>query len=279
MKRFNKQILEAVYRGINLALDDFDFNDNIESNNISNDIVSINEQSFAQHIVKMINSIDVNNTIHVDPSIKRKIRKLFKLLKNNLNDKKYIVSTREELKYLIKHIVIIDPKADLNWIDTSHITNMMYLFDDFFSKEFCGDVSDWDMSNVTNTRYMFYRCEKFNCDVSKWDVHNVKLMGNMFSECYKFDSDVSKWDVHNVTEMSGLFAGCHKFNSDISKWDVSNVTDMAWMFRSCEKFNQDLSGWDVSNVTKNSGFYYKSKFALTPEYVPNFDINKTMGNV
>ena len=277
MKRFNKQLLEAIDKGIKLALDDFDFND-IESNN-SNDIIDTNNQIFAQHIVKQINNIEVNNTIHIDPPIKRKIRKLLKLLGNNLNGEKYIVSTREELKYLIKHIVIINPKADLNWIDTSHITNMMYLFDDFFSKEFCGDVSEWDMSNVTNTRYMFYRCEKFNCDVSKWDVHNVKVMGNMFSECYKFDSDVSKWDVSNVTEMSGLFAGCHKFNSDISKWDVSNVTDMSWMFRSCEKFNQDLSKWDVSNVTKNSGFYYKAKFANYPEKVPDFDINKTMGNV
>lgn len=279
MKNYNK-ILEAVNKGIQLALDDFDFNDNIESNHISNDdIISIDEQLFAQHIVEMINSIDIKNAIPVEPIVKQQIRKLYKSLRKHLGDNKYIATSREELKNLIRHIVVINPKENLNWIDTSRITNMYAMFDDFISKAFCGDVSDWDMSNVTNTRNMFYRCEKFNCDLSKWDVSNVRLMGSMFSECYKFNSNISKWDVSNVTEMSGLFSGCYNFNQDISNWDVSNVTDVAWMFSRCRKFNQDLSGWDVSNVTKYSGFYYDTEFSKHPEKVPNFDINKTMGNV
>jgi len=51
------------------------------------------------------------------------------------------------------------------------------------------------------------------------------------------------------------------------------------MFSNAEKFNQDLSRWNVSNVERHSGFYYNSKFSYTPEYVPHFDINKTMGNI
>lgn len=275
--KFNKQILEAINRGIQLALDDFDFNDNIESKP-TNDIINVNNQAIAQAYVRQINNIQVNNTINIDSDIKRQIRKLYKLLRINLAGEKYIVTSREELKHLIKHIVILNPKANLNWIDTSHITNMVYLFDDFFLKEFCGNISKWNMSNVTNARNMFYGCRKFNCDISKWDVHNLRLMGNMFGECYKFNQDLSNWDVSNVTEMSCTFAGCHNFNCDLSNWDVSNVTDMAYMFSRCDKFNQDLSKWDVSNVTRNNGFYYKAKFALTPEWVPNFDLNKTLGN-
>ena len=135
----------------------------------------------------MINSIDVKNAITIELVVKRQIRKLYKLLRKHLGDKKYTATSREELKNLIKHIVVINPKENLNWIDTSRITSMYAMFDDFISKKFCGNVSDWDMSNVTNTRNMFYGCETFNCDLSKWDVSNVTDMAWMFTRCRKFN--------------------------------------------------------------------------------------------
>ena len=91
------------------------------------------------------------------------------------------------------------------------------------------DISDWDVSNVTNMSYMFYVCKE------------LKSVG-----------DISKWDVSKVINMSFMFTGCKKFNQDISKWDVSSVTDMSYMFYGCENFNQDISGWDISKVLYKS---------------------------
>ena len=111
-----------------------------------------------------------------------------------------------------------------------------------------GDISGWDVSNVTNMRYMFGETDSFNGDLSKWDVSNVTNMQVMFWNAHKFNGDLSKWNVSNVRRMDRMFINADSFNGDLSKWDVSNVTDMYEMFRNAESFNGDISKWNVSNV-------------------------------
>ena len=275
--KYNKKILEAINRGIRLALDDFEEENEITS---KSEVIHVDDssQTLIRFYVKQMNSIPLKNTINIDPSIKREIRKLYKKIKMLLSNTKYTVLDKMELKELCKHIIVIEPKCNLNWINTSKITNMSYLFDDFLMKEFRGDVSEWNVSNVRMFVNMFNTCQKFNCDLSKWDVHNAEKMNYMFGQCRKFNSDISNWDVSKVWDMSCMFSWCTSFNQDISSWNVSNVKDMSWMFSNAKNFNQDISCWDVSNVESNNGFYYNAKFSYTPEFVPNFDIRKTMGN-
>ena len=98
------------------------------------------------------------------------------------------------------------------------------------------DISDWNVSNVTDMNHMFYGCKNLESvgDISKWDVSNVRFMPFMFSECKKFNQDISSWDVSNVNNMSFMFYDCESFNQDISKWDVSNVTYAINMFEKCQ---------------------------------------------
>ena len=42
----------------------------------------------------------------------------------------------------------------------------------FSESQFNGDISNWDVSNVTNMIGMFYNSQ-FNGDISNWDVSNV----------------------------------------------------------------------------------------------------------
>ena len=89
--------------------------------------------------------------------------------------------TRKELIDIIKSAIQssggFNYNVDLNFIDTSKINNMSYLFED---SQFNGDISKWDVSNVTDMLGMFHNSE-FNGDISKWDVSKVKSTSIMFT--------------------------------------------------------------------------------------------------
>ena len=156
---------------------------------------------------------------------------------------------------------------------TSKITNMSGMFQEALFDEngdrimdipFNGDISNWDVSNVTDMSDMFNGASSFNQDIGNWDVSNVTDMSGMFNGAYVFNQDIGNWDVSNVTNMSGIFSYANleqliqvdetgeriasAFNQDIGNWDVSNVTDMGRMF-SGTSFNQPIGDWDVSSVT------------------------------
>lgn len=92
-------------------------------------------------------------------------------------------------------------RADLNCIDTSAIKNMRELFSKF--KTFDGDISEWDVSNVTDMSDMFNGSD-FDGDISKWDVSNVKDMTDMFRSS-KFSGDISGWNVDKVEYFFPMF--------------------------------------------------------------------------
>ena len=54
--------------------------------------------------------------------------------------------------------------------DTSKVTNMDSWF---FNAKFNSDISNWDVSNVTNMNQMFRNTEEFNQDLSQWCVSKV----------------------------------------------------------------------------------------------------------
>jgi surface protein len=45
----------------------------------------------------------------------------------------------------------------------------------FANSQFNGNISNWDVSNVTNMHYMFANSQ-FNGNISNWDVSSVTSM-------------------------------------------------------------------------------------------------------
>ena len=138
------------------------------------------------------------------------------------------------------------------------------------------DFNDIDVSNIDSfynhniDKGIFSHTDFKYIDISDWDVSNVTDMSYMFFACEELESvgDLSNWDVSKVTDMYCMFLNCKFFNQDLSGWDVSNVTNMAFMFYDCESFNQDISNWNVSNVTYAINMFEKCQ--IKNEYKPKF---------
>lgn len=72
------------------------------------------------------------------------------------------------------------PDADLNFIDTSKITDMSMLF--WWTDIGNIQIDQWDTSKVTNMIAMFTN-QNFKCELSSWDVSNVKYYRLTFDNC------------------------------------------------------------------------------------------------
>jgi surface protein len=143
--------------------------------------------------------------------------------------------------------------------DVSSVTNMESLFNN--ASSFNKDIGAWDVSNVTDMSWMFNYASAFNQDISSWDVSSVISMSGMFQLAESFNQDISSWDVSSVIEMNYMFYQATVFNQDIGSWNVSNVFDMKLMFTHATSFNQDIGSWDVSSViTMKYMFYNASSF-------------------
>ena len=166
------------------------------------------------------------------------------IINKDYHDTKIVVKSSDELRKIIEQRyeeygpgTKLNP-IDFNDIDVSNIDSFldkldMGIFNDMNFKYI--DISDWDVSNVTDMKVMFYNCVVLKSvgDISKWDVSNVNNMGFMFYDCENFNQNIYDWDVSNVTDMRFMFLGCKKFNQDISKWNVSNARYHGFMFYNC----------------------------------------------
>ena len=201
------------------------------------------------------------------------------IINKDYRDNMIVVNSFDELRNIIEDRydklgagTKQDP-IDFNDIDVSNIISFCDNDDNglFERTQFRYiDISDWDVSSVTNMLSMFYRCNKLKSvgDISYWDVSNVTNMAYMFTGCVNFNQNISRWNVSRVTDMSYMFFGCVNFNQNISSWDVSKVKDMCAMFKFCKSFNQDISGWNVSKVRQH--VYMFEGCSIKEEYKPKF---------
>ena len=284
MKRnnLNIKLTKAVQKGLNEALSNYDLTvlDDEDSVLVKND--AYKHSSIYDDLIDK----NISEFLDDDEMFKNIVEKMI------LVGRQYTVKNKGELKSLIdRSIEEFGNECNLNWIDTSQITNMQGLFEDI--NNFNGHIEKWDVSNVTNMSYMFnnafsfnqplnnwdvskvkdmhcmfYRAKLFNQPISNWDVSNCNNMGNMFTYAYSFNQNINNWNVSNVEDMSGMFSYAKSFNQPLGNWDVSNVINMFCMFYYAESFNQPISNWDVNNVKYNLNIF--SICPIKKEYEPKF---------
>ena len=241
-----KQLLEAINRGILRGLTE----NNIE---LLADLDDVNLGQLDAIQTKSINDKIDGYTLSIKTQLIDAIQtgKIYDGLKqlinnpNNFSKLKGLIKAND--KDHLKDLIWIGQKlfgndANFNWIDTSGITDMSGLFE---NSDFNGDISEWDVSNVTNMYHMFMRCRYFNKPLNDWDVSKVR-------------------------NMSGMFDMATEFNQPLNNWKLSSIVVIVDMFHSAYQFKQDLSSWDLRHITvsQRRGMFTMSK--MTQKYLPKF---------
>jgi surface protein len=93
------------------------------------------------------------------------------------------------------------------------------------------DITDIILDpSLKDLSYLFSDRVDFNQDISNWNVSNVTDMAGMFCDAESFNQDISNWDTSNVENMYMMFYAAKSFNQDLSNWDVSNAEHKYDMF-------------------------------------------------
>jgi len=93
---------------------------------------------------------------------------------------------------------------------------------------------------VINMSASFYLCDYLAIlDVSNWDVSNVTDMRYLFIWNYKLETlDVRNWDVSNVSSLHGTFRACNEMTSTqmgvIKDWTITSLTTAAEFMYDCD---------------------------------------------
>ncbi|MBQ3929758.1 MAG: hypothetical protein II708_02285 [Paludibacteraceae bacterium] len=107
------------------------------------------ENFYRSKLIELVNAVLNNKAL---PSTTKEQNSLFKQCLN-LGVKYVGFEDNNTFRTFIQRYVRINPKANLNWIDTSKITSMYGLLCEI---KFKGDVSLWDASNVVDYDNLLY---------------------------------------------------------------------------------------------------------------------------
>lgn len=110
------------------------------------------------------------------------------------------------------------------------------------------DFNDIDVSKMTEfgmisssgTYHGIFEETKFEyIDISDWDVSNVTDMSAMFADCVNLQElDLSNWDMSNVTKFVYMFSTCKSLKILKLPANIENNIDDSYMFAmffNCDK--------------------------------------------
>lgn len=140
--------------------------------------------------------------------------------------------------------------ADLGGWDVSKITSLSASF--YEATNFVGrGIEQWITTSVTSLSYAFFGAGSVNADMTNWDVSMVTDMSYMFHNAVKFAGrGLGTWSTGLVTDLHFTFNGAARFvGTGLDKWRTGSVTSLHYTFYCAGSMNVDLSNWNIGSVS------------------------------
>lgn len=132
------------------------------------------------------------------------------------------------------------------------------LFNNCNSLETVQGTETWDVSKITDMRYVFRNCHSLiSVDLSGWNTSKVTQIEGMFYGCSSLKNlDLSHFNISKVKKLTDMFNGCSSLSYlNITGWDFTNVTNVYNMFANAGLKTIDTSTWlNTSNITNFGNF-------------------------
>ena len=136
---------------------------------------------------------------------------------------------------------------DLSNKDLSRVTNMSGMFAS--SKYESVNLSNSNASSVTDIKYMFQSCIIDNLNLDNFKIDKLKEVVSVFYEFSTNSSvNLNNWNVSGVTSLEDTFYHGTFGELHVEDWNVSNVTNMHETFGYTGAKELILNKWNTSKV-------------------------------
>ena len=173
-------------------------------------------------------------------------------------------------------------ELDLSNLDVSNVTNMSDMFSGCSNLTSLESLADWQTGNVTDMAHMFEGCSNLTSlePLANWQTGSVTNMAYMFSNWSSLTSleSLADWQTGSVANMVGMFYRCSNLTSlePLANWQTGSVTNMASMFRDCSNLTslEPLANWQTGSVTNMTQMFKGCSNLTSLEPLANWQTGK-----
>ncbi len=242
------------------------------------DFVTTSELVFDKNTQKMTSSVSKTNNMFANCNAKKielegydlsgvtNSSYMFQSARtDNLSLKNTIMSHANNNAQFMFYAAVVK-NIDLSGFDISGVSNAKYMFKDFRSQNNgtnTGTISfkDMTLSNLSgnNAQQMFYGTKVQSLDLSGCDMSFVTSFDSMFYGAEISSFSTEGWDITGATTMKNMFRS-FKSQGDIkfANKAFSQLTNMQYTFYEATANSVQFDHCDLSKVTTVESFFYSS---------------------
>ena len=254
-------------------------NEVIITNKINEPIMANEDMS---NLFRNVKASSINHLEYIDMSNCTNMSSMFEWCSNlnSLDVSSFNTSNVVDMSYMFENMQTCKSLIGLENFDVTNVETIAHLICHCYGLTSVPDLSGWTITDkCKDISYAFAGVAYQNAvkntskwpesyDLSNWDVSNVTNMAYAFSNAFSLKSlDLSGWNTSNVVDMNSMFRMEDSINKSqlvtvygLENFNVSNVTDMSFIFYQCRQLAVDLSSWNPTNLEKLDKAFYDTRY-------------------